>query len=112
MSTILRITLLIGAMITAWLIIVKIRKSKMKMGDAIFCVVFAGMLIVLSAFPSLSYRMANLFGIVSPANFIFLMIIALLCEKILTLTIKVSQLEDKMEVMAAELAIRTQKKDD
>ena len=53
--------------------------------------------------------MANLFGITSPANFIFLAIIALLCEKLLTVTIKLSQLEEKVEIMAAEIAIRTQK---
>ena len=44
-----------------------------------------------------------------PANFIFLAIIALLCEKLLTVTIKLSQLEEKVEIMAAEIAIRTQK---
>ena len=106
MSYILRIILLLGAALTAWMIVNKIRKSKMKMNDAIFWVIFGLLLLVLAIVPELSYFMANLFGITSPANFIFLAIIALLCEKV---TIKLSQREEKVEIMAAEIAIRTQK---
>ena len=109
MSYILRIILLLGAALTAWMIVNKIRKSKMKMNDAIFWVIFGLLLLVLAIVPELSYFMANLVGITSPANFIFLAIIALLCEKLLTVTIKLSQLEEKVEIMAAEIAIRTQK---
>lgn len=109
MSNILRVVLIMGAAITALMIINKIRKSKVKMSDAIFWVIFAGILLILAVIPELSYYMANIFGIVSPANFIFLLIIALLCEKLLSLTIKISQLEEKIEIMAAEVAIRTQK---
>lgn len=108
MSNILRIVLILGAVITALMITNKIRKSKVKMGDAIFWVIFTGILLILAVFPELSYYMANIFGIVSPANFIFLLIITLLCEKLLSLTIKISQLEEKIEIMAAEVAIRTQ----
>lgn len=109
MSYILRIVLMIGAVLTAWMIVNKIRRSKMKMNDAIFWVIFGLILLVLAIAPEFSYFMANLFGITSPANFIFLAIIALLCEKLLTVTIKLSQLEEKVEIMAAEIAIRTQK---
>ena len=109
MSYILRIVLMIGAVLTAWMIVNKIRRSKMKMNDAIFWVIFGLILLVLAIAPEFSYFMANLFGITSPAIFIFLAIIALLCEKLLTVTIKLSQLEEKVEIMAAEIAIRTQK---
>lgn len=109
MSKVLRIVLLIMAAMTAWLIMSKIRKSQLKMKDAIFWVVFGAMLLVLAICPQISYFMADILGIISPANFIFLMIIALLCEKLLTVTIELSQLEEKVEIMAAEIAIRTQK---
>ena len=109
MSRVLRIVLLIMAATTAWMIMSKIRKSQLKMKDAIFWVVFGGVLLVLAICPEISYFMADILGIISPANFIFLMIIALLCEKLLTVTIELSQLEEKMEIMAAEIAIRTQK---
>ena len=109
MSVVLRIALLLASIFTAWIIVAKIRKAKLKMGDAIFWVVFGGILLALAIFPQISYFMADVFGIISPSNFVFLLIIMLLCEKLLTITIKLSLLEEKMEIMAAEIAIRTQK---
>lgn len=109
MSKVLRIVLLIMAAMTAWMIMSKIRKSQLKMKDAIFWVVFGAILLVLAICPQISYFIADILGIISPANFIFLMIIALLCEKLMTVTIELSQLEEKVEIMAAEIAIRTQK---
>ena len=105
MSRILRIVLLIMAVMTAWMIMSKIRKSQLKMRDAIFWVVFGAALLILAIFPEISYFMADVLGIISPANFIFLLIIALLCEKLLTIKIELSQLEEKVERMAAEIAI-------
>ena len=56
--------------------------------------------------------MASLLGIISPSNFVFLAIIALLAEKMLSLSIQVSTLTGKMEVMAAEIAIRSKEIND
>lgn len=50
--------------------------------------------------------MASILGIQSPANFVFLAVIAILLEKMFSLSIQVSLLENKVEVMAAELALR------
>lgn len=46
-------------------------------------------------------------GIISPANFIFLVIIFLLLEKVFTLSLVVSQLEEKISVLSAEVALRS-----
>ena len=46
-------------------------------------------------------------GMLSPANLIFLVVIFLMLEKIFTLSILVSQLEEKVEVLSAELALRS-----
>ena len=43
----------------------------------------------------------------SPSNLVFLVIIFLLVEKIFTLSIIVSQLEDKIGVLSAEVALRS-----
>lgn len=111
MSGILRVVLLLASIFTAWIIITKIQKAKLKMGDAIFWVVFGGVLLVLAIFPGISYVIADILGIISPVNFVFLLIITLLCEKLLTVTIKLSLLEEKVEIMAAEIAIRTHSKE-
>ena len=43
----------------------------------------------------------------SPSNLVFLVIIFLFVEKIFTLSIIVSQLEDKIGVLSAEVALRS-----
>ena len=65
------------------------------------------MLALLGIFPQISFKMTRLLGIQSPSNFVFLAVICLLLEKILSLSIQVSQLESKIEIMAAELALRS-----
>lgn len=107
MSLTLRILLLAAAVITASWILFKIHKMKVKMEDAIFWVVFAIVLLTLGVFPEISYVLTDMLGIMSPANLIFLVVIFLLMEKIFTLSIIVSQLEDKVSVLSAEIALRT-----
>lgn len=106
MSITLRIVLLIASGITAIWILYRIRKSKVKMEDAIFWICLACILFVLGTFSEVSYWISGLLGIQTPANCVFLIIIALVLEKVFTLSIKVSQLEEKMDILAAELALR------
>ena len=111
MSIILRVILLIAALLTTGWILYKIRKLKVKMEDAIFWIVFALILLLLSLFPQISYYLTGMVGMMSPANLIFLVVIFLLMEKIFTLSIIVSQLEDKVSVLASEIALRSHSAD-
>lgn len=106
MSVTLRVILLFAALLTAYWILSKIRKTKVKMEDAIFWMIFAVVLCVLGIFPEISYWMTAKIGIMSPANLIFLVMIFLLMEKTFTLSIIVSQLEEKINVLSAEVALR------
>lgn len=108
MTTTMRVLLLMAAVITVVWILYKIRKLKVKMEDSIYWLFFAGILLLLGLFPEVSYRLAYLFGVHSPANLIFLVVIFLLMEKIFTLSLLVSQLEEKVSVLASEVALRSQ----
>lgn len=107
MSVTLRVLLVAGALVTTIWILRKIRKMKVKMEDAIFWMCFAGVLMVLALFPEISYKLTTMFGVMSPANLIFLVMICILFEKVFTLSILVSQLEEKVTVLSAELALRS-----
>lgn len=107
MSGTMRILLLLSAVTTAGWILHKIRKSKVKMEDSIYWLFFAGVLMILGLFPELTYFLCDMFGVQSPANLVFLVMIFLLLEKIFTLSIIVSQLEDKITVLTAEMALRS-----
>lgn len=106
MSFTLRVILLIASVGSAVWILHKIRKLKVKMEDAIFWMFFAAILFIMGMFPELTYWLTRKLGMQSPANLIFLIIIALLLEKIFTLSIITSQLEEKLNVLSAEIAIR------
>lgn len=107
MSDTLRILLFFSALVTGGWILYKIRKLQVKMQDAIFWVVFAIILFVMGAFPRICYWLTDLLGIMSPANLIFLVVIFLLMEKVFTLSIIVSQLEEKVSILSIELALRS-----
>lgn len=106
MSITLRVLLLMGSVLTAILILRKIRKNRVRQEDALFWICFATVLALLGIFPEISFSAAKVLGIQSPANFVFLAIIAMLLEKILSLSVQLSFLENRIEIMAAELAIR------
>lgn len=106
MSIVLRIVLLIAAVFSMGWIMYRIRRSRVRLEDTLFWIATGVLLGVLGLFPEISYRMASLFGIQSPSNFIFLLMICLLFEKVLTISIVHSQLEEKYVVMVAEMALR------
>ena len=112
MSTILRVMLRVASLVTAVWILRKIRKNRVKQEDALFWLCFAFMLALFGIFPKLSYMMAEILGIQSPANFVFLAVIAILIEKMFSLSIQVSSLENKLEIMAAELALQCKNMED
>ena len=107
MSVTLRVVLLFAAIITAIWILRKIYKCKVKLGDAIYWVCMAILLAIFGIVPESAYFFTKMLGIQAPVNFIFLFMLAVVIEKLFTLSIKVSQLEDKITVLSAEVAIRS-----
>ena len=108
MTVTLRIFLIIASLLTVIWILRKIRKMKVKMEDAIFWLIFSALIIILAIFRDISYWLSKILGIESPANLVFLFVICLLLEKIFTLSIITSQLEEKVSILSAEVALRSQ----
>lgn len=111
MSLTLQLLLIFAAAVTVFWILRNIRIFRVKMEDAIFWVFFAMVLSALALFPEISYKLSDILGVISPANLIFVIVIFLLIEKIFTLSIIVSQLEDKVSVLSSELALRSHSAD-
>ena len=106
MSSLLRVLLLVAAVLTTGWILSKIRKAKVKMEDAIFWIFFTVVLAVLGLVPEVSFKLADLLGIESPANLVFLVMIFMLMWKSFISTILISQLEEKVTTLSAEVALR------
>lgn len=106
MSVLLRSVLLVAAALSAVWIICRIRRAKVRLEDTLFWIGMSVILLILGVFPQVSYWAAAKLGIQTPSNFVFLVMICLLFEKVLTMSLLHSQMEDKYVTMAAEMALR------
>jgi len=106
MSLELRVLLIISSVIMLLSVLLKIRKSKFQIHDGIFWFLLSSFFLVLSIFPQIAEWASDLVGIESPANLVFLGILALLLIKNFLLSAKISLLEYKLIELAQKEAIR------
>lgn len=109
MSFYLRILLIVMSVLAAYYCVHKIRKSQMKIDNAIFWVIFIFIVLVLSFFPELAMILARLLGIESPVNLIYLIMISLLLIKVFSQSVKISQMEYRIGILTQETAINKKK---
>lgn len=106
MSLSLRIILFGVSLLLAVYALRRIRKASLKIEYSLFWIVFAGLLLILSIFPKIAYWLAGLCGIQSPVNFIFLFMIFILLLHNFFMTLKVSHLENMIQNLTQEMAVR------
>ena len=90
MTITLRISLIVASVLLLLYTVRKIRKSQLDIDDTVFWIVFPAFLLLISIFPGIAVSASRLLGIESPANFIFLAVIALLLVKLFGLTVELS----------------------
>lgn len=105
MGLILRLILIVASLITTLYILRRIRHAKLQIEYAIFWLLFAGMLLIISIFPNLMIQLTRAVGMQSPINCVFLLVIFTLMIKLFMQTIEHSQLEDKLKQLTQRLAI-------
>ncbi|WP_294378991.1 DUF2304 domain-containing protein [uncultured Clostridium sp.] len=110
MSNFLRITLIVVSILTFLYIARKLKKSQLQVMDAFFWIVFSFVLMVIGVFPGIAIFLAEIVGIQSPVNFVYLVVIFLLLLRTFMLTIRVSFLEEKVKNLVEEIAIRENEK--
>ncbi len=109
MTTTLRIALILVSVGTLFLMMRKIRQSKIQIESAVFWIVLALVLVVFSIFPSVADFAAHCLGIYSTANFLFLFAIFVLIVKVFYMTIHISQLETKIKELVQQMALAEKK---
>ena len=78
MDIVLRAVLIIVSIIATRELLVRIRKSRMQIEDSVFLVLLAFFCILLAVFPRILYFFTDLLNMRSPANLLFLFMIAML----------------------------------
>lgn len=106
MTTILRIVLIIVCFLTCYYALYKIRKAQMQIEDSLFWIIFSLILVIISIFPKIAFFLADLLGIGSAVNFVFLATIFILIFKVFSISIKMSQLEYKIKNLVQQMAIK------
>lgn len=109
MSVALRILLIVVSVMNTLNILRRIRKSKLQIEYSIFWLLFSMVLIVISVFPQIVIKLAQLIGFQSPANMVFLLVIFALMFKSFQLTLEISQLQYKIEELTQKIALEEHK---
>ena len=105
MSLLFSATLLFGALLTFGLILRKIRKAEVTIADSTFWFLFALSLVLMGVFRQIPFFFADLFSIESPANFVFVYVIAVLVIREFYATVEVSQLRAKVRNLVQNQAL-------
>lgn len=105
MSRTLRILLIVGAIIVMATIFSKIKRGKIRIDDSRSWVMIALLLVILAVFPQIAYYFSEVFGFMSPSNFVFLVIIGIMLTKMFSSSSKRSVLNHKVDSLNQEVAL-------
>lgn len=105
MSIMLRVFLIVMSVLSLFYIIWRIRYSKMQIEYTLFWIVLSILMVVLAVFPQIVYWITSKMGMISPANVVYLFIIAVLLLKSFMMTIEISNLENKVKDLVQQIAI-------
>lgn len=106
MSITLRVILCIASVLNCIYITRKLRKAQIQVMDTVFWIGMSALFIILSMFPQITAWISEGLGFQAPVNCIFLLMIFLLLIRCFLLSIRVSQMDDKLRNLTEELAIR------
>lgn len=106
MSFFLRISLFMASIFACAYIARKLKKSQMQVVDTVYWIGMSVLFIVLSVFPKLANCVSRVLGFQATSNFIFVLVIFMLFIRCFLLSIRVSQLDDKVRNLTEEIAIR------
>ena len=109
MSIPIRICLILGSLATAGFILRRVRKAQVQIEDTIFWFIFSGLLLLLSLFPEIAYYASYLLGFQAPINFVYLFIIFVLMVNQFFMSVRLSQMDNKVRKLAQRVALNEEK---
>ena len=105
MSIAFRILLIVGAALSLFIVVLKVRKGHLKTADAVFWVIFAVLLVLIAVLPQIIYWLADLLGVQSPANLVFLILIVVLAVREFMMTLRTAHLRRQIADLTQEIAL-------
>ena len=111
MSLVLRIALIIVSFLVVLFVLKKIRRSQLYIDDAIYWIVSAFLLLLLSIFPQIAVWASEMLEIQSPANFVFLIMIFMILIKLFNMAIELSVQKHRINRLVQKLALMKDEED-
>ena len=93
-------------------VVIQIRKSRIKIDFTFYWIGFGLILLLLSIFPDIASHGARIVGISNPVTFVLVLIIALLLYKVFSLSVHITKLQEKLDKLVQELALKNKEKVD
>ena len=104
-STALRVILIAGSLFTAIYMMNRISIAKIQIRDSIFWIIFSLLLFILSIFPEIALWASELLGIISPMNFVLLVVIFTLVVQLFFQNIRISQMNAQLRKLIQHVAL-------
>lgn len=109
MTITFRIFLSLIAIISTYIMLRKIRKSKLQIQYSIFWVNLAVLIIVIALFPNIMTVFSKILGVYAPENLVFVTMLFVLLVKTFFMTIEISDLENRLKELAQIIALQDKK---
>ncbi len=108
----LQIVLIAASVLVTFYTLRRIRRARLDIDDALFWIFFSLILLIMSIFPIVPIFLAELIGIESPANFVFLFMIFIAFIKLFGIAVELSVQKHRLNSLVQSLAIDETKKRD
>ena len=108
----LRILLLVSSLLSFVFVIRSLKKAKVQLYDTTFWIILSALFVILSIFPQIAIGLAELIGIQSPVNMVFLIIIFFLLGHCFLQSLRFSNLEDRFNRMVSDRALSDLEKEE
>lgn len=105
MNVITRVVLILGAIFVLLYILLKIRNKRLQIHYAIYWTFFSVLIVIFCAFPQITSFFSGILGVDIPVHLLFTAAFALVTIKLFNDTVKMSELERKIEMLTQEIAI-------
>ena len=109
MTVSFRLILVFIAVLSTYMMLKKIKQSKLQIQYSIFWVILSGIIVLMAVFPNIMTVFSSMLGVYSPANLVFAAILFILLVKNFFMTIEISELENKLKELTQEIALREKK---
>lgn len=101
----IRVILILMSLLVTFLVLRKIRKKQLSIDDSLYWILSSFFLLILSIFPQIAFFFAAILGIHDPTNFVFILVILIVCLKLFSISIELSIQKQRLNTLVQKLAL-------